>query len=137
MPYLFQLTLELEEKGCFVSLEVGPTIIILTGWDEGRFVYATGNVDRRMGTGYWRRGGRTDAESKSGRFRRWALSSKGRDDFFEEFIVEVILGPAGDDLGLQLFPELKSGERWSRSRSCKRSKDHQPTNLHDKSQRQE
>jgi len=100
VPYLFQLTLELEEKGSFVGLEVGPTIIILAGWDEGKFIYATGNVDRRMGTGYWQRRGRTDAESESGRFRRWALSSKGRDDFFEKFVVEIILGPAGDDLGL-------------------------------------
>ncbi len=125
MSYLFQLTLELEEKGGFVSLEVGPTIVILARWDQGRFIYATGNVDR-MGTGYWRRRGsvsRTDAESKSGRFRGRALSSKGRDDFFEKFVVEIIFGPAGDDLGLQLFPKLKSGERWSRSRSCKRSRD--------------
>lgn len=109
VSYLFQLTLELEKKGGFVGLEVGPTIVILAGWDQGRLIYATSNVDRRMDTGYCRRRGRvsrTDAESKSGRFRSRALSSKGRDDFFEKFVVEIRLGPAGDDLGLQLFPKL-------------------------------
>lgn len=135
VSYLFQLALELEEEGGFVSLEVGSTIIVLAGWDQGRFIYATSNVDCRMGTGYWRgraRVTRTDAQSKSRRFRSRALSSEGRYDFFEKFVVEIILGPAGNDLGLQLFPKLQSRERWSRRRSCQRKR----TNLHDKSQRQ-
>jgi len=110
---LFQLTLKLEEEGSFVGLEVGPTVIVLAGWDEGRFIYTTGNVDCSMGTGYWRRRDRvtrTDAKSKSGGLRGRALSNKGRDDFFEKFVVEIILGPAGDDFGLQLFPKLKGRE---------------------------
>jgi hypothetical protein len=31
----------------------------------------------------------------------------GRDDFLEKFVVEVVLGPPGNDFGLELFPKLK------------------------------
>jgi hypothetical protein len=50
---------------------------------------------------------RADAEGKSSCFGGGALGSKGRDDFFEKFVVEIVLGPPGNDLGLKLFPKLK------------------------------
>jgi hypothetical protein len=110
--YLFELTFELEEKGSLVGLKIGAAVVVVAGRDEGGFVYSASNVHRSVGPGHRGRGGglaRADAEGESSCFGGWALGSKGRDDFLEKFVVEIVLGPPGNDFGLELFPKLIKG----------------------------
>lgn len=55
--YLFELTLEFEEKGSLVGLKIGAAVIVV-GRDEGRFVYPARDVHRSVGPGRGGRGGR-------------------------------------------------------------------------------
>ena len=91
-----------------MGLKIGAAVVVV-GRDEGRFVYPARDVYRSVGTGRWGRGGglaRANAEGKSSCFGGRALGSKGRDDFLEKFVVEIVLGPPGNDFGLELFPKL-------------------------------
>lgn len=54
--YLFELTLELEEEGSLVGLEIGAAVVIVAGRDEGGFVYPANNVHCSVGPGHRCRG---------------------------------------------------------------------------------
>ena len=69
--YLFELTLELEEEGCLVGLEIGAAVVILAGRDKAGLGYLAGDVHGRVSPGHGRRRGGVagaNAEGESSRF---------------------------------------------------------------------
>lgn len=107
IAHLFELAFEFEEESCLVRLKGRPSIIILTSQycEDGRAIlvkdYAWARrcpwMCRGLGLGCC--------------LERRAIVCERVDYLLQGFVVEVVLGPSGDLVGLDLLAELDT--QWS------------------------